>query len=72
MCSASDAEGGLKAGEKNSVVDGVESCSEVKEDEDGEVVGVCREEEVIGYFQDGFFSAVLGTETGLKWFKQVI
>lgn len=71
-CSASDVEGGLKAGKKNGVVDGVECCSEVQEDEDGEVAGVCREEDVVGDFQEGCFSAVLGTETGLKWFEQVI
>ena len=51
---------------------GVEGCSEVQEDEDGEVAGVCGEEDVIGDFQEGCFCAVLGTETGLKRFKQVI
>ena len=40
-----DVEGGFKPGEKNGVVDGVMSCREVREDEDAEVTGVCREEE---------------------------
>ena len=35
---------------KNGVVDGVESCSEVQEDEDGEVAGVCGKEDVVGDF----------------------
>ena len=54
------------------MVNGVKSCSEVQEDEDGEVAGVCGEEDVVGDFQESCFSAVLGTETGLKWFEQVI
>ena len=37
---ASDAEGRFKVGEKNGVVDGVKSCSEVQEDEDAELAGV--------------------------------
>ena len=50
----------------------VESSGEVEEDEDGEMAGVCGEEDVVGDFQEGCFSAVFGTETGLKWFEQVI
>ena len=54
------------------MVDGVESSSEVQEDDDGEMAGVCREEDVVGDFQEGCFNAVFGTETGLKWFERVI
>jgi len=33
--SASDTEGGLKVGEENGVIDGVEGSAEVKKDKDG-------------------------------------
>ena len=64
--SASDAEGGFKAGEKNRVVHGVKSCSEVKEDEDVELARVCRKEEVISDFKEGCFWAVLRDEVGFE------
>lgn len=35
---ASDTEGGLKAGEEDGVIEGVESCTNVQEDEDAEGV----------------------------------
>ena len=70
-CNASDAEGGLKVGEENGVVDGVEGCGEVQEDE-CEVARVSGVEDVVGDFQERCSCAVLGTETGFKWFEQVI
>ena len=41
------------------MADGVESGAEVEEDEDGEVTRVSRQEDVIGYFREGGFGAVL-------------
>ena len=69
--SASDVEGTFKAGEKNGVVDGFKSCSEIQEDEDAELARVCREEEDVSYFKEGCFCAVLGTEARFKRFKEV-
>ena len=53
------------------MVDGVKSCSEVQEDEDAEVAGFCREEEVDRDFKEGCFCAMLGMEARLKRFKEV-
>ena len=53
------------------MVDGVKSCSEVQEDEDAEVAGFCREEEVDSDFKEGCFCAMLGMEVRLKRFKEV-
>lgn len=44
-------------GEKNGVADGVEGCSEVKEEEDSEVTRVYGEEDVFGDSEEGCFSA---------------
>ena len=55
---ASDASVVLKAGKEDGVVDGVESCSEVEKDENGEGAGVCREEYVVGDFEKGGFGTV--------------
>ena len=45
--SASDAEGGLKVGEEDGVVDGVKGCTEVEEDKDVEGVIIRGEEEFV-------------------------
>lgn len=53
------------------MVDGVRGRSEVQEDEDAELAEVCRKEEVISYFKEGCFCAVLGAEARWKRFKEV-
>ncbi|XP_008296624.1 myosin-binding protein C, fast-type-like [Stegastes partitus] len=60
------------AREEDGVIDGVEGCCEVEEDENAEVSGVCREEKVVGDFKEVCFGAVSGCEAGLKWFEQFI
>ena len=54
------------------MADGVKGGTEVKEDEDREVTRVCRQEDVVGDFYECGFSAVKGTEAGLKGFVKVI
>ena len=54
------------------MVDGVEGCSEVKEDQYVELPRVCREEEIVCDFQESGFSAVLWAESRLEWFIQFI
>lgn len=54
------------------MVDGVECGSEIKEDKDGEKSGVRGNEEVVGYFEECSFCAVLRTETRLKYVKEVV
>lgn len=54
------------------MVDSVKSCSEIQEDEDGELTSVSGEEDIIGDFEESCFSAVLRTEARLKRFKQII
>ncbi|KAM6912180.1 adenylate kinase 7 [Xenentodon cancila] len=54
-------QGRFKVGEKNGVSDGVEGYKEVEEDENAEVAGVCREEEVIGDVEEGCFCAVISS-----------
>lgn len=54
------------------MTDSVEGCSEVQEDEDGEVAGVGGEEEVISDFEQSCFSAVFGTEARLEWFIETV
>ena len=44
------------------MVDGVKSCSEVKNDENAEVTRVSGKEEVLGDFEEGCFCAVSGRE----------
>ena len=41
------------------MIDGVKSCSEVKEDENAKVTRVRGEEKVVSDFKEGCFSAVL-------------
>lgn len=64
----SDVEGCLETGQEDGVTDGVESCTEVKEDEYTEVAGVCGVEEVIGDFKEGGFGAVFKAESRLERF----
>ena len=52
------------------MVDGVEGCSEVKEDQYVEMPRVCREEVIVCDFQESGFGAVLRAETRLEWFVQ--
>lgn len=46
-----DIKGRFKAGEKGGVVDGVESYTEVKQDENVDVVGISEEEKVACNFE---------------------
>lgn len=69
---ASDVEGRFEAGKKNGVVYSVKSCCEIQEDENSEMTSISREEDVIGDFKEGCFSAVLRTKARLKRFEQVI
>lgn len=54
------------------MIDGIEGCGEVQEDEDVEIARVRGKEEVICYFKKSCFSAMFLTETGLEWFEQII
>ena len=47
------------------MVDGVEGCSEVEEDQYVEVPRVCREEEIVCDFQESGFGAVGGIQIGM-------
>lgn len=49
-------EGEFQAGEKNGIGDGVKS-SEIKEEENAELAGICREEEVICEFEEVRFGS---------------
>ncbi|KAK9540428.1 hypothetical protein VZT92_002882 [Zoarces viviparus] len=65
-------EGGLEAGKEDGVVDGVEGCAEVEQYQDVEGVFIRGEEEVVGDFDEGSFCAVMRSESGLKWFIQLV
>ena len=52
------------------MANGVEGCSEVKEDQYVEVPRVCREGEIVCDFQESGFGAVLWAESRLEWFIQ--
>lgn len=52
--------------------DCVESCSKVKEDEYGEMSGICCHEKVVGDLCQSCFGAVMRTETRLKLFIEGI
>lgn len=54
------------------MVNSVKSCCEIEEDEDGKMTNISREEDVVGDFEEGCFSAVFRTEARLKWFEQII
>lgn len=67
-----DNKGGFKAGEKGGVVDGVESHTEVKQDQNVDVVGISEEEKVSCHFEQRCFSTVFGPETKLELLFEVI
>jgi len=50
--------GNVEGDSKNGVVDSVESCSEIQEDEDGEMTSISGENNVSGDFKEGCFSVV--------------
>ena len=50
----------------------VNGCREVQEDEDGDKVIVCSDQEVIGDFDMGGFSTMMGSEAGLERFKELM
>ena len=70
-CSTFDTES-FQSGEQDVVVHGIEGCTQVEEDEEGEGTGVSRGEEVIKDFDECCFGAVKGTETRLEGFEEVI
>ena len=54
------------------MTDGIEGCTQVEEDEDGEESRISCHNEVVGDFDMCCFSAVEWAETGLELFIQVI
>ena len=50
----------------------VKGRTQIKEDENSEVFGVCCHEKVIGDFNQGCLCAVEGAETRLKLFVKII
>ena len=54
------------------MTDGIEGCTQVKEDEDGEDSRISCHKKVVGDFDECCFSAMKWAETGLELFIQVI
>ena len=54
------------------MIDGVKGGAEVEKDENVEVTGVGGEEKVVGDFEECSFRTVVGAESGLECFIQVI
>ena len=63
-----------EAGELREAVekDGTGNCRKVKEDEDGDEAIVASKQEVISEFDEGDLSAMVGSETRLEGFEELI
>ena len=69
---ASKAEVFGEAVEEDGMGDSVEGSREVEEDEDADVAGVSSDEDVVGDFDEGCLCAVVGSESGLKEFIELL
>jgi len=54
------------------VINGVKSCTEVEEEENGEGARIRGEEEVVGDFEQSGFGAVVSSEAGLEYFIHAV
>lgn len=53
------------------MVNDFKGSSEVQENKDVDMARVCREEEVVCYFEESCFITVFGVETRLEYFKEI-
>lgn len=56
--------------QQDSVVDSVEGCAEIQQDQNAEIARVSSQQKVIGHYEQGLFSAVLLPETRFEWVKK--
>lgn len=67
-----ESDGGVEAVEEDGVINGVKSCSEVQEDEEGGGAIVRCSEDVVGDPDQCCFGTVSGAETRLEFFGDVV
>jgi len=67
-----ESDGVFEALKEDVMVDSVECCSQIQEDEERWGSSVSRHQQVVCDPDQSCFSAVGGTETGLEFFKEAI